>query len=179
MEPAANVYEIDPRRFPGDRFYTGFLVLFWIVWTPITLFVTGFAGSGEGPEAFLMFWLCFGWLGVLLIPWILLTRNRPQRLEASGGRLVVVGGGLLPWTRREIPHDGLRALTLERHDEESVWTLNLFTRGGLAGRVMLAPMVHPDAKEQLFGEIAAFLREQGFDFEARNERKPAVPQPLY
>jgi hypothetical protein len=171
MRVSATEYEIDPRRFRSDRFYTVFLIAFWIVWTPLTLLVTGFAATGDGPQAFLLLWLCFGWLGVLLVPWSLLTRNRRQRMRMSAGRLLVRGTGLLPWSEVAVERDQLHALTLERHDEESVLTLNLLLKGSLLkGRVMLAPMVHPDGKEVLFGEIAPFLREHGFRFETRNAR---------
>jgi len=167
---SATEYEIDPRRFGKDRFYTGFLIVFWLVWAPVTLLVTGFAATGEGPPAFLYLWLGFGWVGVILIPYTLLTRNRKQRLTASAGRLLVSGATLLPWRKREIRRDDLKALTLERYDDDSVFSLNLFTTG-FPGRVMLAPLVHPDGKEILFHELVPFLRELGFQFEARNERE--------
>lgn len=169
MRISATEYEIDPRRFRKDRFYTGFLIVFWIIWAPVTLLVTGFAATGEGPQAFLYLWLCFGWLGVILVPYTLLTRNRKQRLTASAGRLLIRGTTLLPWKRQEVRRGDLKALTLERHDDESVLTLNLFVKG-FPGRVMLAPLVHPDGKEILFHELAHFLRGLGFQFEARNER---------
>lgn len=169
MRVSATVYEIDPRRFRKDRFQAGFLVVFWILWAPATFFVTGMLATGEGPRFFLLFWLCFGWLGVLLVPWALLTRNRKQRLTLSAGRLLVSGTSLLPWSKQEIRREELRALTFEHYGDESVLTLNLFVTG-LLGRVMLAALVHPDGKQILFGEIAQFLREHGFRFEARNER---------
>jgi hypothetical protein len=170
MRVSATDYAIDPRRFRKDRFYTGFLILFWILWTPVTLFVTGFASTGEGPQAFLWLWLCFGWLGVLLIPWALLTRNRTQRLRMRAGRLLVSGTGLLPWTALAIDRDQIAALTLEAYDEESVLTLNLFLKGLFRRRVMLASLVHPEGKEILFREIERFLHDHGFSFETRNAR---------
>lgn len=51
-----------------------------------------------------------------------------------------------------------------------LWAPATFFVTGLLGRVMLAALVHPDGKQILFGEIAQFLREHGFRFEARNER---------
>lgn len=169
MRVSATEYEIDPRLFRKDRFYALFLMLFWIVWTPATLFVTGLLASDGGPKVFLIFWLCFGWLGVLMIPYSLLTQNRKQRLTMSAGRLLVSGTALLPWRKREIGRSDLKSLTLEHHGDESVLTLNLFVRGW-PQRVMLAPLVHPDGKALLFPEIERFLRAHGFHFETKNER---------
>lgn len=178
MQVAAHTYEIDPRRFGRNRFHVWFLGIFWLVWTPITLGVTGILALGEGPTGFLVVWLCFGWLGVVLIPWSLLTQNRRQRIEIGGGSLTLTGAGLLPWTRRSIPLDRLGTLTLEHYSKESVLTLNLFTNDRFPRRVMLATFVDEDGKQALFQGLSAFLREQGVAFDARNEPAEQRMQPF-
>lgn len=168
MRISASVFEIDPRRYRGDRFYLGFLVVFWLIWAPATLFVTGLLLTEGGPKVFLAFWLLFGWAGTLMIPVTLFTRKRKQRLAVEADRLLVYG--TQPFSRRpqEIRREHLEAFTLERYDEESVVTLNLFL-SRWPKRIMLGAMVHPDGKVSLFPQIAAFLREHGFVFEKREE----------
>jgi hypothetical protein len=57
--------EWDNRQVPKDRFAGWFLVVFWLVWAPITLIATGtllFGGPELSLAIFLAVWLVFGWL---------------------------------------------------------------------------------------------------------------------
>lgn len=62
--------EWDNRRLRKDRFTFWFLILFWAIWCPATLFVTAVLLAPESepdskPVIFLLVWLLFGWLGTI------------------------------------------------------------------------------------------------------------------
>jgi hypothetical protein len=104
-----------------------------------------------------------------------LFKNTKQIIEAAGNSLVVYGTMGYPWSKVRIEKQNLHSFTLERyddHDQESVYTLNLFQKGGIRHhRVMLASFVHSKDKAILFEEIREFLLENGFEFEEKNEMK--------
>lgn len=163
-------YVIDPRRHRTDRFYTGFLVVFWLIWAPATAIVTWLAFTER--HTFFFVWLIFGYLGTVGIPLALLNRRRKQVLEVVGESICIHGSGVLPTSKVIVHKQNFHALTLEhygKHDPESVFSLNLIQkRGTRPGRIMLAPFVHPKDKVIIFREISEFLNGNGFRFEARN-----------
>jgi hypothetical protein len=164
-------YVIDPRDFRTDHFYTGCLVVFWLIWAPATAIVTWLAFTDHSP--FFFIWLIFGYLGTVGIPLALLNKNRKQTLEVSGESLIITGAGTLPTSKMRIHKQNLRALTLEHYDDsdqESVCTLNLLQKPGhRPARIMLASFVHPKDKVVLIEEISTFLHSHGFVFEVKNE----------
>ena len=172
-------YTIDPRDYRKDRHYAGFLILFWLVWVPVTAFAT--VAAIMDPTPFVFVWLVLAYLGVCLIPFTLMTRNRKHILEVSGESLVVHGTGFLPMSSVRINKQDLGALTLEHYDggcdRESIYTLNLFQKPGVRPRrVMLASFVHPKEKAVLLEEIGVFLHDLGFEFEVRNEMAERIEE---
>ena len=165
-------YVIDPRGYRIDRGYVIFMIAFWLVWAPVTVYSTFLALSSHQP--FLYVWLIGGYLGTILIPLSLFRKNRRQILRVVGELLVICGAGLLPTSRVQIQRKNLRALTLERHGSlnrrETVYTLNLLQKEGIRPRrTMLAVFVHPRDKTIILEEISSFFRNHGFVFEVRNE----------
>jgi len=164
-------YVIDPRDFHTDRVYVGFLVVFWLIWAPVSAIII-YATYSEGSPFFFV-WLVFGSLGTIGIPLAIFFKNKKQVLEAAGNSLVVYGTQGYPWSRVEINKENLHALTLEhyeRTDQESVYTLNLFQKpGARPHRIMLASFVHQKDKAILFEEIREFLQKNGFEFQVKNE----------
>jgi len=164
-------YVIDPRDFQTDRVYIGVLVVFWLIWAPVSTIIIYVTYSEGSP--FFFVWLVCGSLGTIGIPLAVIFKNKKQVLEAAGNSLVVYGTQGYPWSRVEIDKENLHALTLERyeeHDRESVYTLNLFQESGIRPhRIMLALFVHSKDKAILFEEIREFLQNNGFEFQVKNE----------
>lgn len=164
-------YVIDPRDFQTDRVYIGFLVVFWLIWAPVSTMIIYVTYSEGSP--FFFVWLVFGSLGTIGIPLAIIFKNKKQILEAAGNSLVVYGTQGYPWSRVKIAKENLHALTLERYertDQESVYTLNLFQKPEVRPqRIMLASFVHSKDKAILFEEIGEFLQNNGFEFQVKNE----------
>jgi hypothetical protein len=164
-------YVIDPRDFHTDRVYVGCLVAFWLIWAPVSVIIIYVTYSEGSP--FFFVWLVFGSLGTIGIPVAIFFKNTKQVLEAAGNSLVVYGTMGYPWSRVRINKENLKALTLEHyeeHDQESVYTLNLFQKPGVRPhRIMLASFVNPKDKAILFEEIREFLQKNGFEFQVKNE----------
>ena len=155
-----------------DRFYVGFLVLFWMIWTPVTAWATAIALSDF--SFFWVLWLPFGYVGVCGIPYMLIQSRKPQTLEATADALVIHGTGI-PFTRVvAIPRDQEIKLHFGRYDDgsegESVTTLNIFSRTSWwTRRIMIAPLSHPEEKRQIFRDLRAFLSENGFRIQVNDE----------
>lgn len=165
-------YVINPQKYRTDRFYAGCMVVFWVIWVPITAAVTYLAYTKSHP--FFFVWLVFGYLGTVLIPFVILKRNRKQILKVAGDSVIIRGTGVLPTSKIRIHARDLSSLTLEHYDDgfdrESVYTLNLLQKtGARPKRVMLAQLVHPRDKAILLEEIGTFLHNHGFEFNVRNE----------
>jgi hypothetical protein len=164
-------YVIDPRDYRADRFYFGFLVVFWTIWAPATAVATYMAFIEHEP--FFYFWLIFGYLGTILIPYKVFTRYRKQVLKVTGESLAVYGTGILPTSSVKMHRRDVHALTLEHYGgggRESIYTLNLLQKEGIRpGRIMLAAFVRPKDKAILLEEISSFLRNHGCVFEVKNE----------
>jgi hypothetical protein len=164
-------YVIDPRNFHTDNVSIWFLVVFWLIWAPVSTIIIYLTYSEGSP--FFFVWLFFGSLGTIGIPLAILFKNKKQILEAAGNSLVVYETQGYPWSRVQIDKENLHSLTLDRyeeHDRESVYTLNLFQEPGIRPqRIMLASFVHPKDKAILFEEIKAFLQNNGFECQVKNE----------
>src|SRR5688572_29315725 len=89
------VAEWDNRKVGRDRFTVIFLTAFWVFWTPTTMIVTYTFISVLGQErtprywlavATMSAWLVAGYLGVVLIPRMLLRLFTVERIEIDGSR---------------------------------------------------------------------------------------------
>jgi hypothetical protein len=158
-------YVIDPRAYRPYRFYVGFLVVWWLVWAPGTLFVTVMAFSTREP--FLFVWLIVGYIGIILAPLAFLARNRQQILEVDGNALIVHGTGLRPSSSVRIQAGNLEALVFVGRDAKKIQSLAIRRRAGFD--IPLAPYVHPQDKAKLLEEITTFLRAHGFTFEVMQD----------
>lgn len=145
------------RRVRRDRFMGWFLVLFWIVWAPATVFATWMIFHSGSP-IFFSIWCIFGWLGTLLIPYTFVQRTWTEWVSLSAERLELGAEGWLAGKPKEIPLDRITAITLGCKDDESVPTLNLICRGKrhFESRRMIGYWLHPELKEQLFVELRTF-----------------------
>lgn len=159
---------IDNSGRRSDGCYLGFLVLFWIVWTPVTVWATLEAFSDF--NLFWVVWLPFGYIGMLGIPFMLWQSRKPQVLESAPDSLQIRGTGL-PFARVvTIPRGQKIKLHFGHYGDdgegESVATLNVFSGSSWwTRRIMIAPLAHPSEKRKIFHEVEAFLTENGFNIE--------------
>lgn len=156
---------IDPAGARMDKGYVIFLVAFWLVWTPASLFVLSLAL--ETGDAFLWIWTLFSALGVLGVPYVLLQRRGREIVEVTDSEVRVHAEGGLFADRWRATKNQVERLGLERFgprgDEETVYSLNLVKRGSfLRRRRLLAATLHPDEKRRAYVELAAALRRRGY-----------------
>lgn len=151
-----------------DRFYVGSVVVFWIIWLPMTAVATVIAVSDF--HVLWLLWLPIGFAGALLIPYFLYQARKPQIIEATPDSLIVRGTGE-PFVRTVvIPREEvirLRFGHVRGEDEyEMVATLNILTEGPWwKRRILIAPLVHPREKREIFRDLRAFLSGNGFRVE--------------
>tara|TARA_Y100000589_G_C27039403_1_gene582501 strand:- start:279 stop:791 length:513 start_codon:yes stop_codon:yes gene_type:complete len=164
----ANQYVIDPYQYKVDKGLSGCLIVFWIIWAPAALFVTMLAIVSRHP--FFFVWLIFGWAGLFGIPYIFLTSKRKQIVQVTEESLILIGAKILPKSKKIIPRDQFRALTLELYDDESAYSLNFLYGGKIfPGRINFAYLIHPKDKAVVFYELRDFLIEHGLIFIAENK----------
>lgn len=163
---------IDSKGRRIDKFYAGFLIIFWIIWTPITALATLAAITKF--NWFWVLWLPFGYLGVFIIPYAFLQSGKPQEFEATSDSLVFRGTGN-PFVKTiEIPRKQTITLHFGHYgdvgDSESVPTLNMITkRSRSTRRIMISPLTHPNEKRQILRDLSIFLVENGFDVLVQDE----------
>ena len=151
----------DNKNMQKDKSTFIFLVLFWIVWAPVTLFMTLLLFYG-GPVVFLSIWLLFGWLGTVLIPYSLLARSWQEWLSLTPETLSFGYTGFWALKPRILSVKNIREIAIgycnDGADGESIVTLNVYdnTRMWNGGRYMLAYWLSPDLKEEIFNAIQEF-----------------------
>lgn len=148
-----------------DVFYLCFLIVFWIIWTPLTVWATVTAYLNF--SFFWVIWLPFGYVGVFGIPYMLVQSTRPQTLLATPDSLRVSGTGIPLARVIEIPRQQEIKLHFGRYGDEgegeSVATLNIISGTSIwTKRIMIAPLSHPNEKRQIFDELQTFLLENEF-----------------
>lgn len=151
----------DNSKAPKDNFTCGCLMLFWIIWAPVTLVVTFSAiiELNETGGVFLTVWCIFGWLGTILIPWRLLGRYWSEWIEITPETFTHGHEGFRAPKPRSYPIGPGAELFLGRCDDESVVTLSIWVscHGLKGGRAIFAYWLAPKIKEQVFQTIAAFV----------------------
>ena len=82
--------EWDNRRMRKSWFLLVFLILFWLFWAPATVYATCALAAawvqGQGDLAGVLLgtiWCPIAWLGVVIIPWSLLSWRWRERVEIS------------------------------------------------------------------------------------------------
>ena len=123
---------------------------FWVVWTPLTLFITYLLLSGEGPTLFFLIWLIFGYVGVIGIPLTWMLRWTIERIELDDKTYRHYYANMPNWFPREWATKELTQIEFGYHDEESITTLSI-RRG--RKRDMIAYWAHGDFRLILFDAI--------------------------
>jgi hypothetical protein len=164
------------RDVPKDNCGCVFLVFFWLIWAPVTVYVTVFFISqmmtwsledGIGSPLFFICWLIFGWLGTLLIPSTLLLRRTSEWIEISPTGIATGIYGLRgPMTRN---HPFLPGMTVAIgfYEDDSMVSLSLLWTStfGLKARETLGYWLAPRLKEQLFVTMQSFAERHKIPLE--------------
>ena len=176
--------EWDNRRVLQDRFVFWFLVLFWVIWCPATLFMTAVLFT-PGPEdnprpyLFLVIWLFFGWFGTIGIPLFLLNRRSVEWIEISQTGVSIGLRGPLPQKLRHLEWSQIDEIALGRYndgsDHESMVTVNVFlTRGKFGQRKRLMPgyWLASGLKEAVYERIRSFIEARKLPAKTRIMENP-------
>jgi len=79
---------INTKGLKKDKFYIGFMVIFWLIWVPITFFAVKNAVNDF--SFFWVIWLPFGFIGAVGIPLSLYGMNGSHKIivERNGIRII-------------------------------------------------------------------------------------------
>lgn len=152
--------EWDNRRARHDRFMLWFMVLFWIIWAPATVFATCMIFASED-QLFFIIWCLFGWLGTLAIPYALLQRSWSEWITLSPQWFAFGQTGLLAPKPQRIAMSAIFEVSIGCHNDDSVAMLHLtyFTPKKRKTLHSIGYWLHPSLKEKIFGEIQAFAAQ--------------------
>jgi len=150
------------RRVRKDGWAFIFLVIFWIIWAPVTLGITALLISGQGLRIFFLVWLIFGWAGTILVPYTLLKRRWSEWISVSPDAVSFGQVGFLAPKPKNLKIATILEIVIgycnDSVDGESMVTLNMYYRasGWRNGRHMLAYWLSPELKEEVFRSIQEF-----------------------
>ncbi|MEO1128451.1 MAG: hypothetical protein AAFX05_01950 [Planctomycetota bacterium] len=150
-----------------DRVYIAALVIFWLIWTPITIAATLLLPHSLGRTI----WLVFGYVGVIVVPLSLLQLRGREVIEVTDDQIRV---RTTPWPglRWNCTRERLKLVSFEYYgtvEPETIPTVNLVRNGvnPFTERCMLASGLHPDHRREVFDTIDALLGARGYTFERR------------
>jgi hypothetical protein len=114
-------------------------------------------------------------VAVLAVAWELPTIGLVALLRCATRESVRVADDHLEWhcegilrrTHKHVPRDTVAGLTLERYEDETVWTLNLWRRnvGLLRARMLLAYTLAVGAKADVFRLLRTACERRGWALE--------------
>lgn len=179
------------RDVAKDGCVAAFMILFWLIWTPTTLFCTAalvvlivrfpLDAWAVCNGCFFSVWLIFGWTGVLLVPYSLLGRRWTEMIEVSCEAITHTQTGWLAPKPKVYPLGNVAEFALG-------WFRN--GPGGVSDHVsqvglyvscngewtrtsrMLGYWLNPELKEQVFLEIKRFVTANDIPLKTREWGDP-------
>ena len=152
-----------------DRFLFWFLVVFWLVWAPVTIWATIMFLRGGLPLGFLI-WAIGGWAVTLLMPYALLHRYWREWVKITPQSLMHGHEGLLAPKPKEIPLSAISDITIgqsydifDQSSRESIVSLNVNFMNSRNRKVrrILGYWLHPTLKEEVFRDLQEFATKHG------------------
>ena len=148
-----------------------FMVVWWIAWTPLTLFLTylTFAERGLHLVMFLI-GLILAWIFELGIPYALLSRRWRESIFLDKTAITLTFSGPFARWPRVIPLGSILEIWIGHfgsgEDRESIVTLNIFLSEAAPTwfrRQMVGYWLSYELKQQLFQAIEAFVEMHHLD----------------
>ena len=147
-----------------------FVAIFWLIWTPATLAVTGLLLFADGPKLFFAVWLLFGYLGVLGIPIWWSTRWARESVEFNQTSYKHILIGYPKWFQKSWRIEQLTTIHYGFYDdEESFPTLSVING---KSRDIIAWWASPDITHDIFCVIKDFLESQQHNVSVVDESNP-------
>ncbi len=168
----------DNRRVRKDRGLLWFLAVFWMLWAPLTVFITHKAAQEGG---MLWAWCVFGWAGTLLIPLSLGQTRARERVEMDARGLTWELSGCFPAARKAIPLAAIAEIRIgaiykNARNQECVVTLNIFEIARFEKRHLVGHWLHPDHKGLVFERLRRFAAERAWPIRFTDGRVGGTPR---
>jgi hypothetical protein len=133
------------------------MILFYIIWLPLTLIVT-FLLINEPANLFFWIWLIAGYTGVILIPVTLCQWRAKERYVFSASELRMQFNIILRSKQIILTPEDSPIITFGGEGEETVYSINIFyKRNNRRKRVFLAFFLNHDDKYRLFKELKKYM----------------------
>lgn len=160
---------LDSERFQKDRFSIVFFVIFWLVWTPVTLVMTVVAIAVG--LSLIWLWVAFAWIAVVLIPISMMRMDNRLKLIDEGATVRITGLGIFGKGEKSLVKRDVSRVQLANINEESVPTIEIVTldKFSIGRSVRLTTWADADGKRVMLQEVGTFLRSIGCEFEMRDE----------
>ena len=154
----------DNRRVRKDRFTFWFMSLWWIVWAPLTCFVTSLIFTKDSPVFFAV-WCIFGWTGTLMVPLIFLKRLHVEWIELDSNEISWGARGPLAGKERrfllhEVAEFSLGLYSDRRGEHESAVSLSVYRapkRSGYMPRHLLGYWLAKEHQRAIFERVREFV----------------------
>ncbi len=154
----------DNRRARTNRVLFWFLVLFWVIWAPATVFLTFYKFPSDAPVLFSI-WSVFAWLGTLGIPLFVLRRYSSEWLDLSASEIRYGSTGFLSRKPKAIPLTDVEELRFGCYNgggEDAGFgdTLSILLKGSNLFRqrqYMVGYWLAQDLKERIFMLVQEFV----------------------
>jgi hypothetical protein len=164
--------EWDNRQAPKDKILYGFFIIFWLIWLPVTVFVTCLAITRA--DGCLGVWCTCAWVGTFVIPYALAGTLWFEWIEVSPTAITHGRRGFLaPRPKVYMLGDGAMLNCGRDGNEESFVSLSLYLASSFLGipaskRVAtLAYWLSPRLKEQVFQAIREFVVEHAIPLDCK------------
>ena len=168
FEEDANQLRIswDNRAVRKDRFAFWFMLLFWIIWAPITCVATVMIFTSGSP-IFFGIWCVFGWLGTIGIPLTFVQRFWREWIQVDTDSISWGAIGLLARKPRHLIFSRIAEFGLgrfsDRYEHESMFTLNVYEIPKALGhmpRHLLGYWLSKEDKELIFDRVSGFAAKR-------------------
>ena len=143
--------EWDNRTISKNVFLATAMLVFWFIWTPLTVFLGWLLISGNGPTLFLSIWMIFGCLGVVIVPFVWATRWTVERIEIDDSTYTHSFTALPSWWQTAWRIEEIDEISFGRHSDEEV--MDSLTVRSKHRTDIIAQWATSDAKRLLFDTI--------------------------
>lgn len=149
------------REIPKSGCLSVFIAVFWLIWTPATLFVTCLLFFGDGPKFFFAIWLLAGYLGMFGIPiwWSVRWARESVEFDQQSYKHRLIS--YPKWFQREWRIKQLTSIHYGCYDDEESFPTLSVIKG--KSRDIIAWWASPSITYELFLVIKEFLESNQFD----------------